>query len=297
MKNIFITGASGFVGKHLIDNLTKNQSFFVHTFLRTKNPKKHPSVHEISYGDIRNFESLRNAFLKGPIDTIIHLAAVIKPPKKEDYFTVNVKGTENLVRLAETFEVKRIIFLSTDVVLYNIAHPYKESKLQCEEIISRSNLDFIIFRPAPIYGSGDTKNFATLISLIKKWPLFPVVKCKMEPVYVGDVTKMILAAIEYPYNCRKIYNVPGGSFNEFSEIITTISRILKLKRLIVPIPKKIFLPLLKIYERIIPYPLLNSYQVEKWLQNKPLDVSDIKKDFDYHPLTFEEGMNLILKKP
>jgi NADH dehydrogenase len=186
-KNIFITGASGFVGQNLIAYLNKNKAdFSIHAFLHKNELKNSLFVDDISYGDIVDYDSLEKSFSKHPIDVIIHLAAAIKSPNEKDHLDVNIKGTQNIVHLAEKYKVKKVIFLSTDFVLYNIAHPYRESKLQCEKIFSNSNLDFTIFRPSPIYGPGDNKNFAALIPLIKKNFVIPAIKCKMEPVYVGN---------------------------------------------------------------------------------------------------------------
>lgn len=296
MKHILVTGAAGFVGQHLVSHLAKNRNFSVRAFVQKENTINGLPVDWVDCGDIREYESLRKVFLKNPLDVVVHLAAVIKSPKREDYFTVNVNGTENLVRLSERYGAKKFIFLSTDFLLYNVPHPYGESKHQCEEILSNSTLDFTIFRPTPIYGLNDTKNFATLISLIEKWPVIPAVRCEMEPVYVGDVVKMITAAVEYPKTSRQIYNLPGGSFDEFQEILGTISRLLKLKRLIIPISGNFFLPALKLYENLFPRPLLESYQVEKWLQNRSLDASNTQRDLGYRPLTFKEGMQLTINK-
>ena len=295
-ENIFITGASGFVGQNLIAYLNKNKAnFSIHAFLHKNKLKDGLSVDDISYGDIVDYGSLEKSFSKDSIDVIIHLAAAIKSPNEKDHLDVNVKGTQNIVKLAEKYRVKKVIFFSTDFVLYNITHPYRESKLQCEKIFSKSNLNFTIFRPAPIYGPGDNKNFAALIPLIKKNLIIPSVKCKMEPVYVGDVVKMVATAIDSPQSDRKIYNLPGGSFDEFSNIINIISQSLELKRIIAPIPRKFFLLALKIYNKIVLRPLLESYQVEKWLQNQPMDASEIKRDLGYNPLAFEQGIKLTIK--
>ena len=295
-KHILLTGASGFVGTNFLDYLAKNnKDISVRALIYDKDiEKKHPVVEKIN-GDIRDYENLEKVFTGAPLDGIIHLAAVIKSPQEKDYTEVNVEGTRNLVRLAEKYGVKKFIFPSSDFVLYEdvAPNPYGISKRKCEEIITASNLDFTIFRPTPIFGPGDTKNFKSLVSFIKKYPIIPAVQCLMEPVYVGDVVKMIIAALESPAANRQIYYLPGGEKYSFPDILMIIAKQLKLKRIIISLPPKIFLVALKVYENLFPNPLLESYQVRKWLKTQPLDASKTKKDLGYNPISFEEGVHFI----
>ena len=293
MKQILVTGAAGFIGRHLIASLIKVKNISLKAF--DQNPDLtgiFPTVKTI-VGDIRDQKKLREVFVKEPPEAIIHLAAVIKSSHREDYLKVNVQGTENLIRLAENFNTRKFIFISTDYVLYNLPDYYSQSKRRCEEIISSSNLNFTIFRPAPVFGSGDNKNFATLISIIKKYPILPAIKCQMEPVYVGDVIKMIIASLDNSCSDRKIYNLPGGSIYEFPKILSILSKSLGLKRLIITLPEKFFLPALQLYESLVPNPLLSVYQVQKWIKNRPLDASLVKKDLNYNPVSFEERVRSI----
>ncbi len=294
-KRILVTGASGFVGRNLLQYLGKKGKIGVRVFVHKKDVDMKPPVIEKVQGDIRYYNSLEKAFLGEPLDAVVHLAAVIKSPKQGDFDEVNVEGTKNLVRLAEIYEVKKFIFPSSDFILYEdvAPNPYGISKRKCEEIITASNLDFTIFRPTPIFGSGDTKNFASLTSLIKKYPIVPAVHCLMEPVYVGDVAKMIVAALENPLASRQIYYLPGGAKYSFPDILSIIAKHLRLKRLIIPLPPQIFLLALKIYENLFHNPLLESYQVKKWLKTQPLEVLKTKKDLGYNPIAFEEGVRFI----
>lgn len=296
MKKIFITGAAGFIGRHLLTSLVKNKNVFIKALdqnqVLLKNFCKTPNI-ELIIGDIRNYNNLEKLFAQDPPDVIVHLAAIINSHQQRDYFDINVEGTKNLICLAEIFRVKKFIFLSTDYVLYNLSDPYTQTKRACEKLLHLSNLNFTIFRPSPVFGLGDNKNFATLISVVKKYPILPAIKCQMEPVYVDDVVKMIITSFDIPFS-RRIYNLPGGSIYDFSEILVIITRLLGLKRFIITLPKELFLPALKLYEFFIPHPLLKSYQVKKWLKNQALDASLAKKELNYNPLSFEEGMRRVL---
>jgi len=294
---LFVTGISGFVGKNFLNFLKKEkENFEILALVHQKDiPLEWPIVEKIK-GDIRDIDSLEKAFLKRKIDGILHLAAVIKSKNLKDFDEVNVEGTRNVVKLAEKYNVKKFIFLSSDFVLYEkfAPNPYGISKRKCEEIILNSNLDYTIFRPTPIFGPGDNKNFATLASFVKKYPILPAIHCYMEPVFVLDVVKAIISALKTEKANRKIYFLPGGRGYDFVEILKIVAKIQNLKRLILPLPPFLFLPALFFAEKIFKDFPLESYQVKKWLKTKPLDAKNTKEDLNYNPISFEEGAKFII---
>jgi len=293
---LFVTGISGFVGKNFLNFLKKEkENFEILALVHQRDiPLEWPIVEKIK-GDIRDIDSLEKAFLKRKIDGILHLAAVIKSKNLKDFDEVNVEGTRNVVKLAEKYNVKKFIFLSSDFVLYEkfAPNPYGISKRKCEEIILNSNLDYTIFRPTPIFGPGDNKNFATLASFVKKYPILPALHCYMEPVFVLDVVKAIISAFKTEKANRKIYFLPGGKGYDFVEILKIVAKIQNLKRLILPLPPFLFLPALFFAEKIFKDFPLESYQVKKWLKTKPLDAKSTKEELNYNPISFEEGAKFI----
>jgi NADH dehydrogenase len=294
---LFVTGISGFVGRNLLNFLRKEkENIEILALIHQKDiPSEWPIVEKIK-GDVRNIYSLEKAFSKRKIDAILHLAAVIKSKNPKDFDEVNVEGTRNIVKLAEKYNVKKFIFLSSDFVLYEkfAPNPYGISKRKCEEIILNSNLDYTIFRPTPIFGPGDDKNFATLASFVKKYPILPAIHCYMEPVFVLDVIKAIISALKTEKANRKIYYLPGGKGYDFCQILKIVTKIQNLKRLILPLPSFLFLPALFFAEKIFKDFPLESYQVKKWLKTKPLDAKSTKEDLNYNPISFEEGAKFII---
>lgn len=299
-KIIFVTGISGFVGRNFLEYLRKEKkNFQILALIHKKDLPLEPPMIEKIKGDVRDINTLEKIFLSRKIDGILHLAAVIKSKNLKDFDEVNVEGTRNLVKLAERYGVKKFVFLSSDFILYEkfAPNPYGISKGKCEEIITASSLDWTIFRPTPIFGPGDNKNFATLASFVRKLPILPAIHCYMEPVFVGDVCQAILAVLENPISNRQIYYLPGGKGYDFVEILKIVSRAQNLKRLIIPLPPFLFLPAIKIFEKIFSNTPLESYQVKKWLKTKPLDASKTKKDLGYNPISFKQGVGSVFERP
>ncbi|MDF2801229.1 MAG: nucleoside-diphosphate-sugar epimerase [Anaerocolumna sp.] len=180
MKQILVTGADGFIGSHLVEELVKDgnkvkaftyyNSFNSWGWLDTL-PKAVLDEIEIFTGDIRDPNGVREA-MKG-IDDVYHLAALIAIPfsyhSPDSYVDTNIKGTLNVLQAARNFDTKRILITSTSEV-YGTAQyvpidekhpfqgqsPYSATKIGADRIAEsfyRSfNMPITIVRPFNTYG-------------------------------------------------------------------------------------------------------------------------------------------------
>jgi len=180
MKKILVTGADGFIGSHLVEELIE-QGYDVKAFCYYNSfnswgwldtfPREILKEIEIFTGDIRDPNGVRTA-VKG-CDTVFHLAALIAIPysyhSPDSYVDTNVKGTLNVVQAAKDLEVERVLVTSTSEV-YGTARyvpidekhpkqpqsPYSATKIGADSIADsfyRSfDLPVTIVRPFNTYG-------------------------------------------------------------------------------------------------------------------------------------------------
>lgn len=178
--NILVTGADGFIGSHLVEELVARgenvRAFVYYNSFNTWGwidtlPKEVKDKIEIFSGDIRDPNGVRKA-MEG-IDIVYHLAALITIPfsyhSPDSYVDTNIKGTLNILQAAKDFKIKRIIITSTSEVYgtaqyvpidenhpYQGQSPYSATKIGADRLAEsfyRSfNMPITIVRPFNTYG-------------------------------------------------------------------------------------------------------------------------------------------------
>ena len=192
-KKILVTGADGFIGSHLVEELVRREydvrafvyynSFNSWGWLDHSNPEVKKTI-EVVAGDIRDPYGVRQA-MKG-CDVVLHLAALIAIPysyhSPETYVDTNIKGTLNIVQAARELGVERVIHTSTSEV-YGTARqvpiaedhplqgqsPYSATKIGADQIAmsfyNSFNTPVSIIRPFNTYGPRQSAR-AVIPSLI-----------------------------------------------------------------------------------------------------------------------------------
>ena len=183
---IVLIGGSGFIGSYISHQLkSKNEDFIILDIKQNELFKEKTKI-----VNILDKEKLSNFIPEN--STIINLAAMHRDDDSvDDYYLVNVKGSENICEIALKKNCKNILFFST-VAIYGKAHPladeqtaqkpynhYGKSKKKAEEVYldwqkKGENHSLTIIRPTAVFGKGNRGNIFNLISQIKKGPFFMI---------------------------------------------------------------------------------------------------------------------------
>ena len=214
MMKIFVTGAAGQVGSHVVDQaLSRGDEVLGVDNFSTGRPihvAKHPrnSFIEGSIADTSFVKRLVDEFCP---DVVVHTAAAYKDP--DDWMTdveTNVRGTVNLIDAARNHDVRRFIYFQTALVYgvkpeenpVTLTHPrrvdnssYSISKGAAEDYLILSGLDHVTFRLANVIGprnvSGPLPIFYQRLSEGKRCFVTPA---RRDFVYVGDLVKAVMRA-------------------------------------------------------------------------------------------------------
>ena len=179
-ERILLTGASGFVGRHLLRDLLA-RGYRVRTVGRTT-PPAGPDVEHVTIGDLGTPIDWR-PLLDG-VDHVVHSAGLAHADgdiAEERYQAVNTQATLALARAAQAAGVRRFVFLSSiraqsgpvsDRPLSESDTPaptdaYGRSKLAAEQGLAGLDLDWVALRPVLVYGPGVKANMAALVKLAR----------------------------------------------------------------------------------------------------------------------------------
>ena len=230
---VLVTGASGFLGGHVAELLSKRGDS-VRALVRSTSNRKHleklPNV-ELFEGSIEEIERVREAVFG--VDAIVHAAGLVKARSTDEFFSVNVGGTSNLVQAARTGSrgnrstVKRFVYVSSlaacgpsidgrPVALdqESPVNTYGRSKLAAEKVVlsAKDDLRVVILRPGAIYGPRDGEILDVFKSI--KFGLLPLVaggEAKGVWIYATDCAEVCLRAIDADVPSGQVYFVDDGS--------------------------------------------------------------------------------------
>ena len=291
---ILLTGATGFVGRHLCRALARaghQVTSLVRSIPQADDELARHST--LVTGELRDPFSLAAALAK--VDLVIHAAGVVS--SRPDLLTdVNVIGTRHLVDACRRLGVRRFIFFSSAAVLMPPS-PYGQSKRSAETIVEQGGLDATILRPAQIYGEGDRKGMGKLIRLIQRSPVVPLPgngAATLQPVSVHDVTGVLLAMLRDPRSHGKSYTLAGPTPVSYRELIDLIQRLLGTRRIVCPIPVAWLAACARWQERLFRDPAFSMDQLDRLLCSTRLHSDEATLDFGFEPRSLETGLRALL---
>jgi len=291
---ILITGATGFIGRELVRSFP-NKAEITCLIRKESDFLKKLNISAVKC-DLTDKETLMNC-IKG-FDTVIHLAGIVNTPSKKEFKEKNVTITKNLLDACKAANIKKFVFTSTAVVVSKVQGPYSQSKIEAEQLIKKSGIDYIILRPSVVYGEEDTKNLAGIVKIIKKFPIIPIIgsgRQEVQPVYIKDVAKVLIKAATAGIK-NKTYFVAGPSTISFEQIIDLVAKRLNKHPFKIHIPAFIPIFLVKIYERIVPKPVIVNEQMARLVTDKTYNIDKTKHDLNFNPISIEEGISSVIQQ-
>ncbi|MFQ5890023.1 MAG: NAD-dependent epimerase/dehydratase family protein [Gemmatimonadota bacterium] len=319
-----VTGATGFIGSHLIRQLVAGGSY-VRVFVRRPealDPSLRPRLH-IAQGDIRDREAL-TAAVRGAT-TVLHLAACARAWTADaaEFEEVNVRAVECLLAAARRYRVRRLVHVSTALTrpagagTAPLTRPaageieqagpgraltlYERTKLEGErrvEAYAKEGRHAAIVHPTRVYGPGPL-NDANGVTKVIAFYLSGRFRVRIADrdvranyVHAADVARGIRLAAEL--SGTGAHYILGGdtnlSFRDFLELIAELSGV---RRRVVPIPPAVALAVAhaaRAWGRVGGRVSITPGWVRVFLEDRPVDISAARSEIGYRPRDLRDGL-------
>ena len=289
---ILITGATGYVGRHLVIRLAaqgERPRCLVREMNRAKRILPVDKV-ELVQGATTSPASL-DAAVQG-VDTIVHAAFLTADRKQStgnEYEKTNVQGTANLIKAAKQAGVKRIIEISGLGTRPDKPGSYMQGRYLAEKMLKESGLDWTIIQPSVLFGKN-APFIKGLADLIRTSPIVPLIgggKIMFQPIYVEDVVTVIIKVLEDPLNnTNKTYTIGGPAYYSFTQIIDALLQAMHKQRIKAPAPTPLVCVGAAVMEAVLPRPPLTKAAMTLFTFDNTTDLQSVERDFGFTPLSF-----------
>lgn len=288
---ILVTGASGFVGSHVVARLAAEGEpvrALVRDLERAK--KRLPANGaDIIRGDTTMPQTL-DAACAGA-GAIVHCAFITAERKQGpgvNYYATNVEGTANLVAAAKRAGVRRIIVASGLGTKPAAPGSYMQGRYLAEQEVKNSGLDWSILGPSVQFGSGSAF-FTGLADLIRQAPVVPMVgdgRRRFQPIWVEDVTTCLVKMVREPQTYDgKSLEVGGPEIYTYAQILDMLMGVLGKHKLKVPGPMPLAALGAAMLEAVLPRPPITRAALGLFTFDNVTALDSVQRNFGFAPLS------------
>lgn len=310
---LLITGASGFLGFHLIEAALA-EGLEVHAGVRKSSDVSHLQHLDITFVDVdmRSVPALTALMQEQQYSYVIHAAGATRAKDAAAFNEINAAYTKHLLDaiVQSGVPLQRFVFVSSLAAVgpkaYSGIWPeqeeldpapvtlYGKSKLLAEQYLKEySNIPWIVLRPTAIYGPRDKDLFVLFKTY--GWRIEPYMGRKPQHlsfVYVKDVAQAAIRALKSE-QVNASYDVSDGHSYDKYALANVTKKLLGVRTLRIHVPLTIIRWIASISEAVSSgAPLLNRDRLnELTAENWNCSIIRLKKDLGYQPeFTLEEGM-------
>jgi len=303
---VLVTGASGFVGSHVAEQLSQAGHDVRALVRKTSNVsflKALPRV-ELVYGAIEDAERVADAV--EAVDAIVHAAGIVKARDKDEFHRTNVEGTRNVVEAARKRapRLKRLVHVSSleavgpsddgQPVPPHQEKPitaYGRSKLDAERVVraAKDEMPVVILRPTGVYGPRDVEIFALFKSVARGvLPIHGDGTAPLTLTYATDCARACVCAIDADVPSGNAYFITDGKVYALKEALEEVERAVGKRALMrASVPYSVFKAValgVETYGRLAKKPVMLTREKINMLQQRWVCTSEhAQKDLGWTP--------------
>jgi len=293
---ILVTGATGFIGRHLVKQLMADGRR-VRCLLPADKLKILPweSPPEIVVGNLLDEEILFKAVTG--VHTIIHLQSGQWWGRPRDLERIELVGTRNLIAAARAARVGRMITVSQLGASSASAYTLLRIKGMAEELIRSSGLAYTIVRSGLVFGEDDS--FVNHIAMILRATpgifLMPGQgEVVLHPIHIDDLVEALVRSLETIDIVDSTIDIGGPEYITVEDLIRTVMRVSGIYRIIIPVPPYVMRWITAIYGRVFPRSLVTPQWLDIVATNRTAPLGNTFNYFGVHPKRLEDTLLLYM---
>ncbi len=236
---VAVFGGTGFLGRRIVARLAEAG---IDTCVAVRNPDAARTGNCISaaYADVRDETSVALA-LEG-CDAAVNAVGHYVEKGAATFPAVHELGARNVAHQAAALSLKRLVHISgIGANLYSPSR-YVRCRARGEVMVRDVFPETVLLRPSVVFAPDD--RFVNALAGIARWtpvlPLFGSGKTRLQPVYAGDVADAVLAVLKMPEVVGKTYELGGPDIYTYRELIERILTHAGRRRLLLPVPFRVW---------------------------------------------------------
>jgi NADH dehydrogenase len=289
MMKVFLTGATGFVGRNMLKRLLAD-GHSVRALVR--NPQKDKALAqekvELVAGDVAEGAGLDQG-MQG-CDAVIHLVGIIVEKGKNTFERVHHIGTRNVVEAARRMGVKRFVQMSALGARADGPAEYQVTKWKGEEEVRRGGIPYCILRPSLIFGEGD--GFVTqMMQAMRSAPFLRPVpgdgKPRFRPIFIDDVTASFARALTVEAAANLTIELGGTDELTLNEVLAEIARCAGVSKPAIHVPMPLMFAGAAGMQMLLKNPPVTVDQLRMLGEGSTCDIGPMKLILGVHPKGFQ----------
>jgi nucleoside-diphosphate-sugar epimerase len=312
MRKVLVTGAGGFIGYHLSNDLTD------HGYDVTGVDLHYPGEHtgrrfNAVTGDFRDQDLIKG--LLDSVDVVVHLASAHLQISltESEYWDINVYGLRKFLELARARGVRRFIHVSSVGAYGNLKKWPADEKTECKpqsiygetkvagerEVLKFSretSFPVVIIRPAWVYGPGCPRT-QKLARALRKGRFIMIGKCEnmRHPLYIQDMLDAFRVVMEKESAIGELFVIGGERAITTSELIDALCSVMQISKPGIKIPYSVGLMIATVAEAVFGLlrkePPISRRTLEFFDTNNAFDISKAENVLGFKPrFSFEDGL-------